>query len=53
MTRTEALKFAREHVAELYTTKNDKGYPRWNPTSEQILQAELRVASFLIEGDDD
>jgi hypothetical protein len=53
MTPTEALKIAREHVAELYAVKNDRGYPRFSGKVSDVLQEEMQIARFLLENDDD
>jgi hypothetical protein len=52
MTRLEALKAAREHVAELYAVKNDRGYPRFSGNVTDVLGQELRVAEFLLRSDE-
>jgi hypothetical protein len=49
--RIKALKLAREHVLELYATKNDKGYPRFTGSVEEVLTEELRIAEFLLNQD--
>lgn len=53
MNRLEALKAAREYVAELYAVKNDRGYPRFSGSVESVLAQELKVAEFLLRGCDD
>lgn len=52
MTRMEALEAARKYVAELYAVKNDRGYPRFTGNVSSILSEELRVAEFLLTGED-
>jgi hypothetical protein len=49
----EALRAAREHVAELHAVKNDRGYPRFTGSANDVLTQELRVAEFLLAGQDD
>jgi hypothetical protein len=51
MTRLEALKAAREYVADLYAVKNDRGYPRFTGSVQDVLGQELRVAEFLLRGE--
>jgi hypothetical protein len=53
ITRIEALRQAREFVADLYAVKNDRGYPRFSGTVDGVLAQELRIAAFLLAGDDD
>lgn len=53
MTRLEALAKAREYVADLYAVKNDRGYPRFSGSVNDVLSQELRIAAFLIESEDD
>lgn len=52
MNRLEALKAAREYVAELYAIKNDRGYPRFSGSVTDVLSQELRIAEFLLLGCD-
>lgn len=49
MNKLQALKAAREHVAELYAIKNDRGYPRFSGSVNDVLNQELRVAEFLLD----
>jgi hypothetical protein len=51
MTRLEALKAAREFVAELYSFKNDRGYSKFTGNANDVLSEELKIAAFLL-GDD-
>jgi hypothetical protein len=53
MTKLEALKAAREYVAELYAVKNDRGYPRFSGSVRDVLTEELRVAQFLMDGEEE
>ncbi len=48
MSRLEALKAAREYVAELHAVKNERGYPRFQGNVNDVLGQELRVAEFLL-----
>lgn len=53
MTRLEALEAARKYVADLYAVKNDRGYPRFSGSVNDVLGQELRVADFPLRGEDD
>lgn len=49
MDRVEALKQARQIVADLHATKNDRGYPRFSGNVNDVLNQELMVARFLLD----
>ena len=49
LTRLEALKTARQHVAELYSLKNDRGYPRFTGSTADVLNQELAIAQWLLK----
>lgn len=53
MTRLEALEAARKYVADLYAVKNDRGYPRFSGNVNEVLSQELRIADFLLRGEDE
>ena len=46
--RSKAYAEARILVADLYAVKNDKGYPRFSGSVNDVINQEIKIAHFLL-----